>query len=115
MILNNGKLNVDRLLGGHVDGKKITHLVVGTSSTPVDPADTTIAGALVKAVSDVQYLPGGITKFVAELDAADPAMTIWEVGLKNEDGVLVHRKVFDTAQVKVAGLAFRVTYSVKVS
>jgi hypothetical protein len=115
MVLNAGKTNVEQLLGGNVGGKKITHIVVGTDNTPPTATDSTITGAVVKAVTDVQYLPGNIVKFVAELDTTDPAMTIWEVGLKNEDGVLVHRKVFDAGQTKVAGLAYRITYSVKVA
>lgn len=115
MVLDTGKTNVEQLLAGNVTGKKISQLVVGTSNTPVTPADNAITGALAKPIIDIQYLPGNIVKFIAELDAADPAMNIWEVGLLNDAGVLVHRKVFDTLQQKVAGLAFRITYSIKVS
>jgi hypothetical protein len=115
MVLNNGKTNVEQLLAGNVSGKKITKLCVGTSNTPATAADTTITGGYEKDVTSVEYLPGNIVKFVAELDAGDAAIGIWELGLKNEDGVLVHRKVFDTVQTKVSGLAFRITYSIKVS
>jgi len=115
MVLTNGKTNVEQLLAGNVSGKKITKICVGTSNTPPAAGDTTITGGYEKDVTSVEYLPGNIVKFIAELDAADPAINIYEVGLKNEDGILVHRKTFDTVQTKVAGLAFRITYSIKVS
>lgn len=115
MVLTNGKTNVEQLLAGNISGKQITTLCVGTSNTPATSADTTITGGYEKAITSVEYLPGNIVKFVTELAAADPAINIFELGLKNADGVLVHRKVFDTVQTKVAGLAFRITYSIKVS
>lgn len=115
MVLNNGKLNYERLAAGDASGKALTHLVVGTSNTPEQPTDTAITAPLQKAITSVQYMPGNIVKLIAQIDAADPAMNIWEIGVLNADGVLCHRKVYGSVKSKVAGLAYTITYSIKVS
>lgn len=112
MILNAGKLNGERLYGGNASGKKITKIGVGTSATAVTGADTALTGAVIKTITGVNYLGGDIVQFSATLLSGDPAMTINEVGLYNEDDVLVHRKVI-TPRVKSAGVSYVVNYNVK--
>lgn len=114
LVLNAGLLNVERLLGGHANGKKISSIGVGTNGTAADPADTTLTGAVLKILDSVDYLPGNIVSFTATLVAGDPAMNIQEVGLFNDANVLCHRKVFDPPKVKVAGLSYRIIYQIKV-
>lgn len=114
MILTAGKLNAEQLLAGNASGKKITKASFGTNGTPPDPADTTITGAVVKDITTITYLSGNVVSFETELETTDPAMTIREVGLLNDDNVLVHRKIFDPEKVKVDGIAYRLTYKIKV-
>ena len=101
------------LLSGDADGKKILKIGVGTSDTPVSLSDTTLTGAVIKTVTGYNKLGGGVVQFSATLETSDPAMTIKEVGLYNEDNVLCHRKVI-TPRVKDAGVSYVVNYNIKV-
>lgn len=113
MILTAGKLNNERLLAGNASGKKITKIGVGTSDTPVALTDTALTGAVIKAVSGVAYLAGDIVQFQATMVAGDPSMTIREIGLYNEDDVLVHRKVI-APYVRTTGVTTSLAYNVKI-
>jgi hypothetical protein len=114
MILENGKQNILKLLAGDTAGKKITQIVVGTSSTPATTADTTITNPVAVNVSTIEYLAGDIERYTASLGASVPAMTIAEMGLLNEAGVLMHRKVLAPTFSKSAGLAYTLKYEIKV-
>jgi hypothetical protein len=113
MILTAGKTNVEKLLGGDADGKKIVKIGVGTSDTPVSTTDGALTGAVIKDITNVTYLANNVVQFETLLEAGDTAMTIKEIGLYNEDDVLVHRKVI-TPKAKVAGVQYAVTYRAKV-
>lgn len=113
MLLTAGNLNLQRLLGGHASGKKLAKIAIGTNATAVDVTDSAITSAVTKAVTTVNYLPGNIVEFQAQIDAGDPAMTINEVGLLNDDNVLCHRKVI-TPKVKVDGVTYIVAYQIKI-
>lgn len=113
MILTAGKTNVEKLLGGDAAGKKIIKIGVGTSNTPVNPADSALTGAVIKVIGTVNYLGGNILQLSATLDAGDPAMTIREVGLYNQDDVLVHRKVIPD-KTKTAGVSYVINYKIPV-
>lgn len=114
LIVDLGKLNAERLIGGHTSGKAITQMAFGTNGTPPTAGDTAITSPLVKAITATSYAAGNIVVFETNIDTGDPAMTVAEVGLLNADGVLCHRKVFDPPKNKVAGIAYHVTYKVKV-
>jgi len=114
MILNTGKLNVLQLLAGNASGKKITHIAVGTSGTEATAADTALTGAVTAAVTLVEYLPGNVERYTAVLPDSVPAMTIAEMGLVNEAGTLVHRKVLASTFSKAVGLAYTLKYEIKV-
>src|SRR4051812_29466063 len=114
MILTAGKLNAEHLFGGNASGKKFANMQMGTSNTPETPADTAITGAVTKPFTNIEYLAGNLVKFTAQLDAGDAPMAVNELGLVNDDGVLVYRKVFGSPQNKVAGLAMIFTYTIKV-
>lgn len=113
MVLTAGKTNVEKLLGGDAAGKDITKIGFGTSDTPEDPADTALTGAVIKDVTGVVYQANNIAEFQTTLEAGDPAMTIKEMGLYNDDDVLVHRKVI-TPKAKVGGVTYACAYRVKV-
>lgn len=114
LITDLGKLNAEHLLGGHASGKAIIEMAFGTNGTPPTPGDTTITAPLTKAITTVSYAAGNTVVFETDILTGDPAMTVAEVGLLNVDGVLCHRKVFDPPKAKVAGIAYHVTYKVKV-
>lgn len=113
MILTAGKLNAERLLAGTATGKKYTHIAVGTDDTPVTGSETALTGEFQKAIVTATELPGDIIQFTTTLEAADPAMTIKEVGLYNETGDLMHRKVV-AATVKSSGASLVINYRIKV-
>lgn len=114
LITDLGKLNAERLLGGHASGKPITQMAFGTNGTAPAPGDTAITAPLTKAITAVSYASGNTVVFETDILTGDPAMTVAEVGLLNVDGVLCHRKVFSPPKAKVAGIAYHVTYKVKV-
>lgn len=113
MILTAGKTNVEKLLAGDAAGKKILQIGVGTSNTPVTGADTALTASVIKNIGTASYLAGNILQLTATLDAADPAMTIREVGLYNQDGTLVHRKVIPD-KTKTAGVSYVINYKIPV-
>jgi hypothetical protein len=112
MILTAGITNAEQLLAGNPAGKKFVSIQVGTSGTPETPADTTITGAVTKAIATVDYLTGYV-QFNATLDAGDPAMTIQEIGLLNDAGTLCYRKVIPPVN-KIAGTTYALSYKIKV-
>jgi hypothetical protein len=105
MLLDNGNLNVQDLLGGLSNGHAITKIGVGTSDTPVTTADTALTGAVIKPVTGVNLLAGNVVQFAANILAGDPAMTIKEIGLYNSLDVLCFRKVI-TPRAKSAGVSY---------
>lgn len=113
MLLTAGNINTQKLLAGDADGKKISKISVGTNDTAPSVDDTTITSPVTKSITAVNYLPGNIVEFQAQLDAGDPEMVINEVGLLNDDDVLCHRKVV-SPKLKVAGTSYVIAYQVKV-
>jgi hypothetical protein len=113
MILTAGKTNVEKLIAGDAAGKRVYKIGVGTSNTPVSPGDTALTGAVIKDVDTYSLLSGNILQLTATLAAGDPAMTIREVGLYNEDDVLVHRKVIPD-KTKTAGVSYVINYKIPV-
>jgi phage-related tail fiber protein len=114
MILTAGKQNVLKLLAGNTGGKAIVTISAGTSGTAATEADTTITASVDCTVTTVEYLPGDIERYTAILDAAVPAFTIRELGLKDEDGTLLHRKVISPSYDKASGLTYTLQYEIKV-
>lgn len=108
MVLSAGILKTEQLLAA-----EYTKLGVGTSNSAVNPADTALTGAVIKSVTSVLYVGGGIFQLVATLAGSDPAMTIQEVGVYNSADQLCYRKVVDP-RVKSAGLSYTITYQIKV-
>lgn len=100
-------------MSGDAAGKPFSHIVVGTSSTPVSDSDTALAGAVAKPIINVAYNPDGHVEFTALLDGSDPAMTIQEMGLLNSAGTLCYRKIVPTIN-KASGASYSIQYKIKV-
>lgn len=113
MILTAGNLNTRERLAGDAAGKKIAKIGVGTDDTPVTPADAALTGAVINNVSGFVYLPGGIVQFQATMPSGDPTMTIKEIGLYDEDDVLVHRKVI-APYSRSTGVTTSLAYNIKI-
>lgn len=113
MVLNSGRLNVEKLMGGSVEGLPVVKIAVGTGNAPVTANDTTLTNSVVKPVEDVNYLANNIVEFRGTLAADDPAMTIQEVGIMDANNVLLFRKVI-SPRVKTTGVTASVYYRVKI-
>ena len=113
MLLTAGSIDIQKLIAGDAAGKKFAKIVVGTSDTPVTVADSALTNAFAKPIESVNYFTDGHIQFVITLQAADPAMVIKEVGLLDDNGVLLYRKVIP-AQNKVAGATYVIDYKIKV-
>ena len=114
MILNTGRQNVLQLLSGNPTGKKITGIVVGTGTNVVTADDTACTGSVTSVITKVEYLPGNVERYTAVLPAEIPSMTISEMGLVNDAGILVHRKLLPSTFAKALGLAYTLKYEIKV-
>lgn len=108
MVLPAGILKTEQLLGA-----EYVKIGVGTNAAPAASTDTALTNAVMKNVTNVNYLGNGVFQLITTLEGTDPAMTINEVGLYNTANNLCYRKVID-ARVKVAGLAYTITYQIKV-
>lgn len=114
MILNTGRQNVLQLLSGNATGKKITGIVVGTGTNIVTADDTACTNSVTVPVTSVEFLPGNVERYTAVLPAEVTSMTIAEMGLVNDAGVLVHRKLLAATFAKASGLAYTLKYEIKV-
>lgn len=108
LVVTLGKANAAKLLGGHVDGKKISKIAVGTSATDPTNADTSITGMYSKAIDGVSYPDANSVQFNWSLDNAEAnGMSIVEFGLLSDSNVLFARKVrtaiSKTAAVRLVG------------
>jgi hypothetical protein len=113
MILAQGRTDVEKLIAGDAAGKKFTQIVVGTSDAPVSDTDTAITSPVAKNITTVDYFATGHVQFNATLEAGDPAMVIREIGLLNEAGALMYRKVIPGV-TKIAGTTYALSYKIKV-
>ncbi len=94
LIVNLGKTNVAKLLGGNVAGKKITKIAVGTGNLPPDVTDNSLTNIFSKAIDSTSYPDFNSVLFSWTLTTDDAnGLTITEFGLLNEDDVLCARKV----------------------
>ena len=91
LVVNTGRQNFSRLLGGDAAGYAVTQFSVGTDGTPPALTDTAITGAFDKAVEAIAY-PGNDVQFSLVLETSEANGTdIREWGLKNSNGDLVAR------------------------
>lgn len=114
MILTAGKTNVTKLLAGDAAGTKIAQICVGTDGTAASAGDTTLTNEVAVPVDSVIYPAADIEEFIGALPDTVPAMVIAEIGLRDEAGNLVHRKVVSPTFNKAFGLQYTLRYQVKV-
>lgn len=121
LVVNNGKLNVAKLLGGDAAGKKIDTVGVGTSATAAAVTDTTLTGSFTRAVngntaySAITYPANGQVQFAFTIQTSEAnGMTINEFGLLNTNGDLCARKVLSTSISKTSAFAIEGEWIIKV-
>jgi hypothetical protein len=115
LVVNLGKLNVCKLLGGDAAGHSLTKISVGTNGTAPALTNTAITGAFTKDIDSVAYSGNDIVRFVYTIATTEAnGITIQEAGLLNSAGVLFARKQ-RTPIVKTSAIALQGTWEIKIS
>jgi len=94
LVVDLGKANVAKLLGGDVTGKAITQIGCGTGVNAPDSADLLLTNSFIKNISSVSYPDALSTTFhwtIEDTEANGKDLT--EFGLFNSSGFLFARKV----------------------
>jgi hypothetical protein len=108
LVVTTGRINTVKLLGGDASGKRISKIAFGTNGNNPDLTDTGLTGSFSKLISGVTYPESNSVMFSWSLEAGEAnGMTIRELGLLNDDGVLCARKVradiVKTSSVRLVG------------
>ena len=93
LIVNGAKTQLAHLIGGDGTNRQITQFGVGIGTSPAQPDNVSLQGAVWKPVSSVSYPATGGAQFNWNLTTADAnGMAITEFGLRCADGTLFSRK-----------------------
>ncbi|MCO5285218.1 MAG: phage tail protein [Chitinophagaceae bacterium] len=94
LVVNLGKTNVAKLLGGDAAGKAITKIAVGEGTAAPTTGDTNLTNKFTKAIGSVAYPTANSVQFNFEIGTTEAnGLNITELGLFNDSGVLFSRKV----------------------
>lgn len=109
LVVNLGRKNVARLLGGDATGKAITQIAVGEGTAAPAKGDTDLTNKFTKAIGSVSYPTDNSVQFNFEIGTADAnGKNITELGLFNDNGVLFSRKtraaIAKTSAVVITGI-----------
>lgn len=123
LVVNLGRTNMVKLLGGDAAGLVVTKIGVGTGSTAATAADTGLTGAYVKLLntagtSNIYTLVSNVAKvtFGYQFDTSEAnGMSIQEFGLYNSASVLVARKVLSSAIAKNSSFAVSGTWTLSIT
>lgn len=111
LIVDQGRTNVTRLLGGDGANLQIAKIGFGTSNAVASPGNTALTNAFVKAIDSHSYPSTTSVLFNFSLgtgEANDKA--IYEFGLLTESGLLHARKVRGGALMKESDLSLAGTW-----
>lgn len=108
LVVQVGKTNVTKLLGGGVAGVAITQIGVGTNSTAPALSDTALTSQFKKAVDAVSYPDASSVRFSFTIDGTEAnGKTIREFGLLDANDGLFSRKshadIVKTSSVILSG------------
>jgi len=109
LVVNLGKKNVARLIGGDAYGSAVSSISVGEGTVAPAVGDTGLTNAFTKAVDAVTYPSDNSVQFSFSLGAGDAnGKSITELGLLTGSGKLFSRKtrtaIAKTADVIITGL-----------
>lgn len=111
LIVNRGRANVVRLLGGASYDHRITKIGFGTNGSAAAPENTALQGAHIKTVDAVSYPDAYSVLFGFSLGASEAnGLQIQEFGLITQSGLLHARKVRGGILVKDSDLALSGTW-----
>ena len=108
LIVNSAKNQLARLIGGDGTNRNITHFGVGVGTSPAQPDNATLQGAVWKPISSVSYPETGKAQFYWNLTTADAnGLALTEFGLRCADGTLFSRKqraaIYKQADIALSG------------
>lgn len=109
LVVNLGRKNVARILGGDSTGKAITKIGVGDGTSAPAKTDTDLTNKFVKNIGSVSYPTENSVQFSFEIGTGDAnGINITELGLYNDSGVLFSRKtrqpIAKTSAVVITGI-----------
>lgn len=115
LVVDLGKLNVCKLLGGDAAGVKLSQISVGTGATAPATGDTAITSPFTKDVESVVYVGSNTVQFNYSIEGSEAnGKTIQEAGLLNDNGVLFARKQRSPI-VKTSAIALRGIWEIQIS
>lgn len=116
LVVNLGRTNVSRLLGGDAAGKAITQIGIGTNGAATALSDTTLTNLFKKAISSVSYPDLQSVRFEFDILAEEGnGITIRELGLFSSGDVLFARKVRTGEIVKDATVRITGSWTITVN
>lgn len=109
LVVNLGKNNVARLIGGDAAGMAVTKIAVGEGTATPAVTDAALTNAFTKNIDAVTYPSANSVQFSFSLGSADAnGLSITELGLVTAGGNLFSRKtrtaITKTSAVIVTGL-----------
>ncbi|HQS59619.1 MAG TPA: hypothetical protein PKZ37_14670 [Gallionellaceae bacterium] len=111
LIVDQGRSNVTRLLGGDVANLHIAQIGFGTNGAAALPGNTALTGAFVKSIDGHSYPSATSVLFNFSLAAGEAnGLSIIEFGLLTASGLLHARKVRGGAFLKEADLSLSGTW-----
>lgn len=111
LIVNRGRTNVTRLIGGDVAGLSVAKIGFGTNGTAAAPGNTALTGAFVKNLDSKSYPDDYSVLFNFSLAANEAnGLQIQEFGLLTASGLLHARKVRGGVLVKDSDLSLTGTW-----
>lgn len=109
LVVNLGKKNVARMLGGDSYGTKVTKISVGEGTAAPAVSDTALTNPFTKNIDSVTYPADNSVQFSFSLGSGDAnGMNITELGLITSGNILFSRKtrtaIAKTSAVIITGL-----------
>lgn len=93
LVVDLGKKNIARLLGGHPSGGAITKISVGEGINPPSRTDSALTNPFTKNVDSVSYPSGNQVQFAFSLSANEAnGMNISELALITSGNTMFSRK-----------------------
>lgn len=111
LIVDQGRTNVTRLLGGDGANLQIAQIGFGTNGAVAVPGNTSLTGAYIKAIDAHSYPSATSVLFNFSLGTAEAnGMAIFEFGLFTASGLLHARKIRAGSLAKASDLSLSGTW-----
>lgn len=109
LVVNQGRTNLAKLVGGDVAGLPITKIGFGEGTATPTPTDTSLTNLFIKNIDAASYPTPNQVMLTFNLGASEGnGLNITELGLFNSGNVLIARKtreaIIKTNEIIVSGL-----------